>query len=125
MANRPSSTAITAAPRVQRGRNASTHPQGPATTPQGPWPVVTLPIKVSVSVSTTDTSPEGPLAVRRRLPSALSASPQGRAPTATSPISLPSCGEITATVPPPACRVERHTHGARLLAQLHQLRGRR
>src|SRR6202035_4970575 len=74
--------------------------QSLATTPQGPWPTVTLPITVSVWVSTTDTSPEGPLAVRRRVPSALSASPQGRAPTATSPISVPSCGEITATVPP-------------------------
>jgi len=46
-----------------------------ATTPQGPRPTGTLPTTVSCGID-DDTSPEGPLAVRRRVPSALSAAPR-------------------------------------------------
>src|SRR4029079_15091617 len=73
---------------------------GPIATPHGILPTGTVAITASLSVSTTLTSLEGPLAVYSFFPSRVRASPQGRWPTLTEPVIRLVAGSMTSTVPP-------------------------
>src|SRR5687767_15633670 len=95
----PSLTILTAAFEAARVSSAADY-RGTVATPHGDRPTETFASTVSVSVSTTETSFDGPFAVYSRVPSGLKASPHGLVPTATEPTGLLVFVSIETTVPP-------------------------
>src|SRR5690242_4631534 len=67
--------------RRERTEPARSHGDSASATPQGSFPTGTFRVTFRLSVSTTLTSLDGPLAVYKVLPSGVRAMPQGRCPT--------------------------------------------
>src|SRR4029450_1311611 len=69
-------------------RSDSNHGASTTTSPQGPWPTGIFLATLRDSMSMTDTSSDGPLAVYSVLPSGETPIPHGRSPGSTEPITL-------------------------------------
>src|SRR4051794_11498624 len=68
--------------------------------PHGPFPAFTRPSSLPILTSTPDTSSDGPLATKSRLPSGVSDSPHGLGPTRIVSMTFSVTGSRTHTVPP-------------------------